>query len=193
MRFPQSAFAHRYLDNLQGLEIGGAAHNAFGLNTKNVDYTYDLDSPFKLLEKNMCGEAMPVDMITDGWNLPVEDDSQDFVISSHVLEHAANPVKVLYEWRRVVRANGFILIIVPERDIAGVDTHRPLTNVEDMLQWYYQDVQKEESPCVHWTVWKQSNLIELFNALKSDFEIIDTQNPDDKAANGTTIIVKVLK
>ena len=38
--FPESKIAHQYLDHLKGIEIGEAAHNAFGLNTINVD---DLD------------------------------------------------------------------------------------------------------------------------------------------------------
>lgn len=37
MKFPESALAHKYLDGLKGIEIGGAAHNSFGLDTINVD------------------------------------------------------------------------------------------------------------------------------------------------------------
>ena len=37
-----SALAHRWLDGLRGVEIGGAAHNAFGLDTINVDRTRDM-------------------------------------------------------------------------------------------------------------------------------------------------------
>jgi hypothetical protein len=33
----ESALAHRWLDGLHGVEIGGAAHNDFGLDTINVD------------------------------------------------------------------------------------------------------------------------------------------------------------
>ena len=36
-RFQESQLAHQLLDGLTGLEIGGAAHNAFGLDTMNVD------------------------------------------------------------------------------------------------------------------------------------------------------------
>jgi hypothetical protein len=36
-RFRESTLAHRYLDGLKGLEIGGSYHNAFGLDTLNVD------------------------------------------------------------------------------------------------------------------------------------------------------------
>ena len=35
--FQESALAHELLDGLSGLEIGGGMHNAFGLDTLNVD------------------------------------------------------------------------------------------------------------------------------------------------------------
>ena len=34
--FPESRFAHHWLDGLSGLEIGPSTHNPFGLNTRNV-------------------------------------------------------------------------------------------------------------------------------------------------------------
>ena len=37
MKFRESAIAHKYLDGLKGIEIGGSAHNPFGLDTINVD------------------------------------------------------------------------------------------------------------------------------------------------------------
>ena len=39
MKFKESALAHRLLDGLEGIEIGGSAHNPFGLKTRNVDYS----------------------------------------------------------------------------------------------------------------------------------------------------------
>lgn len=45
MKFQESALAHKLLDGLNGIEIGGSAHNSFGLNTRNVDYTKQM-TPF---------------------------------------------------------------------------------------------------------------------------------------------------
>jgi hypothetical protein len=39
---PQSPFAHRLLDGLNGLESDGAAHNAFGLNSQSVGITEEM-------------------------------------------------------------------------------------------------------------------------------------------------------
>ena len=46
-------------------------------------------------------------ILCDGSNLVgVENGSYDFVLSSHNLEHFANPVKALKEWQRVLPARG---------------------------------------------------------------------------------------
>jgi SAM-dependent methyltransferase len=100
--FPESPTVHRYLDGLCGLEIGGSAHNAFGVDTQNVDYTGDLTTVFKKAEVELCGEAMAVDIVAPGDALPLPDKSVDFILSSHVIEHFWDPIKALMEWRRAM-------------------------------------------------------------------------------------------
>jgi SAM-dependent methyltransferase len=70
------------------------------------------------------------------------DASYDFVLSSHCLEHCANPLATLREWCRVVRANGHLLLILPNpRHI--FDHHRPITTLahlrEDFLRQTGED------------------------------------------------------
>ena len=82
---------------MKGIEIGGAAHNPFNLDTINVDVSND--NPIYMVEQRAYGnDALPVDVIANGDNLPFDDKSFDFVISSHVLEHFINPIKALIEW-----------------------------------------------------------------------------------------------
>ena len=52
----ESKLAHQYLDNLIGIEIGGSAHNSFGLNTINVDRHKSMSTVFKLEEEKLCGK-----------------------------------------------------------------------------------------------------------------------------------------
>jgi SAM-dependent methyltransferase len=61
----------------------------------------------------------------------VPDDSYDAILSSHVLEHLANPLGALAEWRRVVRPGGHVLLIVPHRD-GTFDHRRPVTSLEHL-------------------------------------------------------------
>src|SRR5574340_1459238 len=105
-KFPESKLAHKYLDNLKGIEIGGSAHNPFGLNTLNVDFTASMETIFKKHEIEVCGEVMPVDIVASGDNLPFRSESQDFIIASHALEHFPDPIKVLKKWYRVIKKNG---------------------------------------------------------------------------------------
>ena len=55
-------------------------------NCKNIDLSDEI-SIFKTEEINMCGEYLPVDIISKGDELPFEDNSVDFILSSHVIEH----------------------------------------------------------------------------------------------------------
>ena len=73
MKFPESALAHELLDGLVGIEIGGAAHNGFVLDTWNVDQLapghpeierYDAE------QLRMGGEVMPIDVVSLGHRLP---------------------------------------------------------------------------------------------------------------------------
>ncbi len=38
----------------------------------------------------------------------------DAILSSHVIEHLANPLRALGEWNRVLRRGGWIIVVAPE-------------------------------------------------------------------------------
>jgi SAM-dependent methyltransferase len=61
----------------------------------------------------------------------VPDGTYDAVLASHVLEHLANPLGALAEWRRVVGPDGHILLIVPQRE-GTFDHRRPLTTLDHL-------------------------------------------------------------
>ena len=92
--FPESALAHKYCIG-KGLEIGGSAHNPFGLNTLNVDHSDSMETLSKKNEISFCGKALEVDIVADGDDIPLPDESQDFIVNSHVIEHFTNPIKAL--------------------------------------------------------------------------------------------------
>jgi len=184
--FPQSALAHRLLDGLEGLEIGGSAHNAFGLNTKNVDVTDSTNTVFKLLELQLVNRTLPVDIVAPGDDLPVADESQDFVISSHVLEHFPDPIKALREWYRVIRKGGFIYMIVPHKD-RTFDQPRPRTTLNELVE---RNRGGSIAPAIneHYSVWITEDLVELIEYL--EWNIVEVQDVDDKVGNGFTIVVQ---
>ncbi len=61
----------------------------------------------------------------------VPEDAYDVLLASHVLEHLADPLTALREWRRVVRPGGHVLLIVPHRD-GTFDHRRPVTTLEHL-------------------------------------------------------------
>ncbi len=60
------------------------------------------------------------------------DESYDFVTASHVLEHVANPLRALQEWKRILRPSGTILLVLPHK--AGTFDHRrPFTTFDHIM------------------------------------------------------------
>jgi SAM-dependent methyltransferase len=71
--------------------------------------------------------------ITDGATLDgLPDDSYDAILSSHVIEHFANPLGALAAWRRVARDGAHLLLVAPH--MAGTFDHRrAVTPLEHMV------------------------------------------------------------
>lgn len=53
----------------------------------------------------------------DGKILPFPDNSQDYIYSSHCLEHIQDYKTSIKEWHRVTKIGGHIITIVPHRDL----------------------------------------------------------------------------
>lgn len=188
MKFRESALAHRYLDGLVGIEVGGSAHNPFGLNTRNVDYTDDMTTVFKLQEKELCGEMLPVDIVAPGDALPLPDKSVDFVVSSHVIEHFWDPIKAILEWKRVARK--YILIICPLRDALESDRDKPLTEYEELVDRHWGTTPRPEIDThEHYSRWTLQSFVEMLGRM--GLRVIETQRRDDKVGNGFTVLIKL--
>jgi SAM-dependent methyltransferase len=69
--------------------------------------------------------------------------SYDFVASSHMLEHSANPLAALFGWKRVLRENGRLLLVLPHRD-GTFDHRRPVTNLEHLVQDFSNQVDEND-------------------------------------------------
>lgn len=184
MKFKESRIAHKYLDGLTGIEIGGSAHNPFGLNTKNVDYT-DQVTRFKEEEVENCGEYLPVDIIANGDNLPLKDKEVDFVISSHVIEHFFDPIKAIKEWVRVSKR--YVLIIAPHKE-RTFDRDRPVTPLQELIDRHSGKIPTPETDThEHYSVWDTPAFIELIEYLK--LPIAAYLDVDDKVGNGFCVVI----
>ncbi|MEO5720225.1 MAG: class I SAM-dependent methyltransferase [Chthoniobacterales bacterium] len=206
---PESKLAHELLDGLEGIEIGPAAHNPFGLKTRTVGLSAEKDARdyeyYEEMQRAMCGAVAPIDLAADAECLPLAESSVDFVLHSHVWEHLPNPLRALDEWVRVVKPDGFVFAIVPKRDADPLDRPRPLTPFVEWEEHYvkrstYEDrIAEMKGPArSHYTVFSPELLLAIeswFNRAHSDTRLDQAafQETDDKVGNGHTIVWRVRK
>lgn len=58
--------------------------------------------------------------------------SYDFVLSSHMLEHTANPILALQEWKRLLVNDGTLVLLLPDKHHT-FDHRRPVTTLAHMI------------------------------------------------------------
>jgi SAM-dependent methyltransferase len=73
----------------------------------------------------------------------IGDSSYDCVLSSHTLEHIANPLQALKEWKRVSRKDGLLLLVLPHKD-GTFDWRRPSTSMAHMIEDYTRNVGEDD-------------------------------------------------
>jgi len=101
-RAHDSRFATRYFVG-HGIDIGGG-HDSLALYAELfplMQYCIIYDAP--------QGDAQKLDN--------VDDNSFDFLFSSHCLEHVRDPVEALGNWIRVIKPGGHLVISVPDEDL----------------------------------------------------------------------------
>jgi SAM-dependent methyltransferase len=189
--FPESRITHKYLDGLRGLEIGGSAHNPFGLDTRNVDYCDSDRTSFKREEINKCRETLRVDIVASGDDIPVASESCDFVVSSHVLEHFWDPIKALKEWHRIIVPGGYILAIIPHKE-RMFDRDKEPSSTTELIARHLEDknITAEPDMSLHHSFWVTETFVEFVSKLKMDLQVVDFYDYDDKVGNGFLVVMR---
>lgn len=139
------------LKGLSGLEIGGPS---WLLKTRIPIYRVikDLDnvnwSPVTLNNPTMYDGPREFrwfflkrgrNIICEADELRMTDSFYDFVVSVQVIEHFANPLKALKEWKRVIRKGGFLVCEVPYKEIT-FDYKRSVTTFDHILSDYANNI-----------------------------------------------------
>jgi SAM-dependent methyltransferase len=92
----------------------------------------------------LSGRRRGMQYIMDGDDLSrIADASYDVVLSSHALEHMANPIKALKEWRRVLRPGGTLVLVLPDK-AHTFDHRRPVTTLSHMIEDYRRGVGEDD-------------------------------------------------
>lgn len=121
-----------------GLEIGALHHPLAVPRGVRVRYVDRLDVAGLRREFPELAEypLVPVDVIDDGETLrTVADESQDFVIANHFLEHCQNPLGTLERLVQVLRPGGILYLAVPDKR-GTFDRDRPLTRFKHLVRDY---------------------------------------------------------
>jgi SAM-dependent methyltransferase len=144
------------VDGKRGLEIGGpSAVFEGGLrrlpiyprveSLDNCDFSRDTTWASHQESYTFSTEKAPgKNIFQDASNLSsVTDHTYDFILSSHNLEHFANPVKALQEWKRVTRPGGGLILVLPNYS-ETFDHRRTPTSVDHMFEDFRQDTQEDD-------------------------------------------------
>ncbi len=138
---PSSMFGDRGLIPIY--RVAARLDNCF-FSGENVWRTTSDQSVFFHFHKNKTpgkqyiGEASDLSMFAD--------DTYDFILSSHCLEHVANPIKALLDWKRVLKSGGVLVFVLPHKD-GTFDRRRPVTTLQHMVDDYDGGV--DESDLTH--------------------------------------------
>jgi SAM-dependent methyltransferase len=67
----------------------------------------------------------------------------DFVLSAHMLEHTANPLRALAEWKRLLKPGGAMVLVIPARD-GTFDHRRPITTLAHLIEDFEKNVSEDD-------------------------------------------------
>lgn len=73
----------------------------------------------------------------------IDDEQYDYVISSHCIEHLANPLKGLSEWIRVLKPGGLLVVIFPDKN-RTFDHQRPVTTLSHLIDDFESNMGEDD-------------------------------------------------
>jgi predicted SAM-dependent methyltransferase len=148
----REVFADRYLFG-EGLEIG-PLHQPLAIpahaHARYVDrmWTDELRREYPELAN---WDLTEVDVVDDGEKLAtIDDESQDFIVANHMLEHTEDPVGTILNHLAKLKPGGVLFYAVPDKRFT-FDFRRPVTPIEHMFEDH--DEGPERSRAEHFREW----------------------------------------
>jgi SAM-dependent methyltransferase len=176
-----------------GIELGAAAHNPFNLTGSiNVAPKRGFEH-YKQKQVEICGAYAEVDLWGDAANIPVGRNTQDYVISSHVVEHVPDVVAAFEEWNRILKPEGIVFMIWPSMEHVPPDLALPMSTQVEIAQAHLgkrtlDDVEDTSKHRWQFDVDVMTALIAILNAYADlHWRIISVETTDSKVGNGQTM------
>lgn len=144
-----TAFLEQLTCNKRGVEIGGPSETGKDIyknaqNMDNVIFSKNTVWSKHTNEYNYYSGKTGKVIINDSVNISLVKNSEyDFCFSSHCLEHIANPLKAVSEWLRIIKKNGHVIIIVPEKSMC-FDHKRNVSSFSTLLSQYQKNVGEDD-------------------------------------------------
>lgn len=93
---------------------------------------------------NFIGSKKGMQFVTEASDLSaIEGESYDFLLSSNCLEHVANPIKALMEWKRVIHPGGALILVLPNKT-SNFDHQRPTTPLAHLAEDFEKDTSEHD-------------------------------------------------
>ncbi|HMD81336.1 MAG TPA: methyltransferase domain-containing protein [Anaerolineales bacterium] len=195
--FKEQRLAHQWCKG-EGLELGAGAHNPFNL-PGSLNVAPGDDPVFRQAEIEICGMYAEIDIVAEGHDIPVGDGTQDYIISSHVVEHFPDPLRAFIEWNRILKPGGIVFMIVPQRNADPHDAKQPVSKIAEIVEAYEQGYTVDDSPLPvvrrgHYFVYTLDTMLNLIrwanDNLHLGWEVVAHERRDTKVGNGFTVVCR---
>jgi SAM-dependent methyltransferase len=120
-------------ETIDGVNFSSETLWETGLKEGAGNYPFEHQAGYQYIHEATVLESIP-------------NNSYEFVLSCNSLEHIANPIKAVDEWKRVCKVNGVILIVVPNKQ-SNFDHKRAFTEFKHLLEDFTHQI--EESDLTH--------------------------------------------
>jgi len=108
---------------------------------KNLKGHADFDKTFKYGKED--GTQFNVDCSLES-DLNKINKKYDFIVTSHLIEHLANPIKTIKNWSNLLlNEGGYVLSIIPHYSFC-FDRNRPLTTIEHLINDYENNIGEDD-------------------------------------------------
>lgn len=150
----RAEFAARFLTG-EGLEIG-PLHQPLALpphaKARYVD-RMQIDDLRREYPELAGWNLTEVDVVDDGEKLTtVAEESQDFIVANHFLEHCENPINTIKTHLGKLKPGGILFYAVPDKRFT-FDFRRPVTPLEHMVADFEQGPERSRSE--HYEEWSR--------------------------------------
>jgi SAM-dependent methyltransferase len=108
--------------------------------SSNTIWEGDIKTGQFKIEGNVVGDQF----ILEATDLsPIETGKYDLLLSSEMIQHIANPLKALAEWKRILKPCGLMLLVIPDKS-KTFDHRRSVTSMSHLVDDFENGVNEND-------------------------------------------------